>query len=76
MTCKRCKERVKGWKGDDPTCCFETGVFHSEGWNCATMNELRDLAETPEEEKRLKKVYFQWKGSVDLGLEVKNGYIN
>lgn len=46
MPCKMCKERGKPpWFGDDPRCAFESGVFNTDNWNCATMNALRDLAE-------------------------------
>ena len=45
MTCKRCKERVKDWNGDDPTCSFPDGVFDEAGWNCATANAIRDIFE-------------------------------
>ncbi len=44
--CERCQKRVKDWNGDDPTCAFLGGVFNIENWNCATMNELRSLAES------------------------------
>jgi hypothetical protein len=39
MICKMCKERVKDWAGDDPTCYFDD----PHNWNCATVNEIRDL---------------------------------
>lgn len=43
--CRACREREWEFKGDKPKCAFLTGKFSSENWNCATMNELRDLAE-------------------------------
>ena len=42
MKCKMCKARGKNWEGSDPKCAFESGVFSTENWNCATMNLLRD----------------------------------
>jgi len=44
MPCKLCKERGKTWEGSDPKCAFESGTFNMDNWNCATMNELRDIA--------------------------------
>ncbi len=41
--CKLCKERGKTWQGSDPRCAFESGVFNSDNWNCATMNRLREI---------------------------------
>jgi hypothetical protein len=43
--CPKCKIRIKDWNGDDPKCAFPENTFISENWNCATMNELRDLAQ-------------------------------
>lgn len=45
MTCLLCLSRGKNWNGDDPKCAFENGVFNPDNWNCATMNELREIAE-------------------------------
>ena len=45
MTCPRCVARGQTWAGDAPVCAFESGTFDPKAWNCATMNELRDLAE-------------------------------
>jgi hypothetical protein len=45
MKCGMCKKRSKTWNGDDPKCAFENGVFSPNNWNCATMNELRNIAE-------------------------------
>lgn len=45
MTCKRCLERGKIWNGSDPKCAFETGVFRSDNWMCATMGELRRIVD-------------------------------
>lgn len=45
MSCGRCEERGKTWPGDDPVCGFPGGVFTIKNWNCATLNELRDMAE-------------------------------
>jgi hypothetical protein len=37
---------VKDWSGDDPKCGFdENGNFLERNWNCATLNDLRDIAE-------------------------------
>jgi len=46
MTCKLCQERGKTWDGADPQCAFESDVFSPDNWNCATMNTLRDIAES------------------------------
>jgi len=48
--CKRCKERDKDgawreWAGSKPQCAFKRGVFTGDNWNCATMNELRLIAD-------------------------------
>lgn len=43
--CRRCSERGKTWSGDDPKCAFPNGIFTPDNWNCATMNELRDIAD-------------------------------
>lgn len=44
--CEACKARGKTWQGQDPTCGFLAGPFSAANWNCATCNEIRDLAET------------------------------
>lgn len=44
MVCKMCQERGKTWEGSDPACAFGENLFNSHNWNCATMNELRDIA--------------------------------
>ena len=42
--CKACEKRGKTWEGDDPRCGFDKdGVFTTDNWNCATLNELRHL---------------------------------
>ncbi len=35
-----CKERIKNWSGDDPVCYFDNP---SQNWNCATLDNIRDL---------------------------------
>lgn len=46
ITCPMCMERGKDWEGSDPNCAFdENGTFKKDNWNCATMNELRYIAE-------------------------------
>jgi hypothetical protein len=46
--CRRCRERVKGWRGDNPKCGFDAaGNFLTQNWNCATLNALRDLCREP-----------------------------
>lgn len=49
--CKKCLARKKDWEGDDPVCFLEyqqendnaqENFFH-KNWNCATLNELRDI---------------------------------
>lgn len=52
MICKRCYERGKTWDGSDPKCAFVDGIFTNDNWNCATMNELRNLAEKLETVQR------------------------
>lgn len=44
MACSRCQKRGQTWEGSAPRCAFEHGVFTTDNWNCATMNELRALA--------------------------------
>ncbi len=39
-----CKERGQTWSGSAPRCAFESGVFSSDNWNCATANALRELS--------------------------------
>ena len=44
MTCKRCVERGKpAHFGNDPRCAFESGVFSTDNWQCATMNQLHQI---------------------------------
>jgi hypothetical protein len=45
MACKECVKRGKTWNGSDPVCGFENNKFSSDNWNCASMNQLRDLAD-------------------------------
>lgn len=49
--CEACKARGKTWEGTDPTCGFLRGGFHAENWNCATCNEIRDLAQTQDNDR-------------------------
>ena len=42
--CDYCKKRGKTWSGSDPTCAFRGGKFNGDNWNCATMNNLRIIA--------------------------------
>ncbi len=42
--CPMCQQRGKNWSGSDPVCAFKTGIFSTDNWNCATVNELRDIA--------------------------------
>lgn len=44
MACIRCAQRGKTWSGGDPRCAFENGTFNGDNWNCATMNELREMS--------------------------------
>lgn len=46
MTCTRCQKRGQTWKGDPPRCGFVDGVFTSDNWNCATLDDLRVLVDT------------------------------
>ena len=41
--CKECETRGKTWEGSDPKCAFLLDEFHTDNWNCATMNKLRNL---------------------------------
>jgi len=43
--CPRCQARTWPHAGDRPRCSFPDGVFDPDGWNCATMAELRTIAE-------------------------------
>lgn len=44
--CQRCATRGKTWEGSDPICAFyKSGSFRTDNWNCATMNDLREVAE-------------------------------
>ena len=44
--CKKCDDRGQVWSGSVPQCAFENNeTFSSVNWNCATMNELREIAE-------------------------------
>lgn len=44
--CKACDRRGKTWEGGDPKCGFVTDTFDIGNWNCATLNALRDIAES------------------------------
>lgn len=35
--CLACKNHIKDWAGPDSTCAFETGVFSTNNWRCATL---------------------------------------
>lgn len=42
VMCKMCDERGQNYNGDAPKCAFdERGVFTSENFMCATMEQLR-----------------------------------
>lgn len=42
--CPRCIQRGQTWSGDAPKCGFdENGNFLENNWNCATLNDLRDM---------------------------------
>lgn len=41
--CPRCKAHGKPWTGDVPRCAFKSGVFSPDNWNCATVNDLRNI---------------------------------
>lgn len=44
--CIYCDRRNKVWEGSDPICGFNIdGSFNKENWNCALLNNLRELAE-------------------------------
>jgi hypothetical protein len=43
--CNACHVRGKTWNGDDPKCAFLEGPFSTTNWNCATVGEVRELAE-------------------------------
>jgi hypothetical protein len=45
MACVMCIARGKTWHGSDPKCAFENGIFSRENWNCATIWELREMAD-------------------------------
>lgn len=47
MPCKMCRARGKTWEGGDPKCAFALDAFHTDNWNCATMNALRTIAVGP-----------------------------
>lgn len=44
--CRRCRERGRPSNfGSEPKCAWpDGGAFNPENWQCATANELRDLA--------------------------------
>lgn len=42
MKCKKCQKRGQTWQGSPPVCFLEAGEI-SENWNCATLNEIRDI---------------------------------
>lgn len=42
--CKKCIDRGQTWGGSPPVCAFD-GNF-ADNWNCATLNEIRDLEGT------------------------------
>jgi hypothetical protein len=44
--CPRCRARGQTWPGEPPRCAFPSGLaFDRRNWNCATMNDLRAIAE-------------------------------
>lgn len=42
--CKLCNNREKFWNGSNPQCGFNESIFSEENWNCATLNQLRKIA--------------------------------
>ncbi len=42
VMCVACDNRGKTWKGSDPKCAFDCGVF-GDNWNCATVGMIRDI---------------------------------
>lgn len=45
--CAACRARGKTWNGSDPTCAFQHGKpFSPDNWSCATLDRVRDLAES------------------------------
>lgn len=45
--CRRCETRGQDWAGDAPKCGFPSRKpFVGSNWNCATLNELREHAES------------------------------
>ncbi len=45
MACQACITRGKTWRGDDPKCAFDEGVFIRANWRCATASLIRNIAE-------------------------------
>jgi hypothetical protein len=44
--CEACAKRVKNWNGSDPICAFRNGnPFNPDNWNCATVNQIREIVE-------------------------------
>lgn len=45
--CRACASRGgRTWNGDDPRCAFTSGRFDTDNWNCASLAELRNYADT------------------------------
>lgn len=58
MNCKYCTARGQTWSGAAPECAFTAEKFNTDNWNCATLNHLRDLAETVGKRWRLDDTSF------------------
>jgi hypothetical protein len=54
MTCPLCLSAGKRPPGfaTSRRCAFDTGIFVSGNWNCETLNQLRDIAETRHHDDR------------------------
>lgn len=42
--CEACKKQIKTWNGGDPNCGFTSGHFTEDNWCCATVRQIRFLA--------------------------------
>lgn len=51
MKCAKCIERGQTWQGSPPVCAWDRQPHDNwsfrDNWNCATLNEIRDLEGSP-----------------------------
>lgn len=59
--CAACRARGKIWNGGDPECSFQHGrPFSPDGWNCATVDKIRDILRIEHGKPRPDGISLDW----------------